>query len=92
MGLKKLDDVLLLSGFFYVFVSRSIAVGSLAFVDKVKSDLGVKAMHREVAEVGGTYTLREPSEAYAGDFTSESDVLTSDNTSILNFVMQWRPI
>jgi hypothetical protein len=26
------------------------------------------------------YTMREPSEAYAGDFTSESDVLTSDNT------------
>jgi hypothetical protein len=37
-------------------------------------------MHREVAEVGGTYTLREPREAYAGDFASESDVLTSDNT------------
>ena len=36
--------------------SEAIAVGSLAFVDNVKSELGVKAMHREVAEVGGTYT------------------------------------
>ncbi len=59
---------------------EAIAVGSMIFVDKVKSELGVKAMHRDVAEVGGTYTLREQSEAYAGEFASESDVLTSDNT------------
>ena len=38
--------------------SEAIAVGSLAFVDKVKSELGVKAMHRDVAEVSGMYTLR----------------------------------
>jgi hypothetical protein len=37
-------------------------------------------MHREVAGVGGAYVLRERSEAYAGDFASESDVLLSDNT------------
>lgn len=55
--------------------SKAIAVGSLAFVDKVKSKLGVKAMHREFVEVGGTYMLREQSKAYAGDFGSESDAL-----------------
>jgi len=60
--------------------SEAIAVGSLAFVDKVKSELGVKAMHREVAEVSGTYTLREPGEAYAGDFAGKSEVLTPQNT------------
>jgi hypothetical protein len=60
--------------------SEAIAVGSLTFVDKVKSERGVKAMHREVAEVGGTYTLWEQSEAYAGDFGTESDALTPDNT------------
>jgi putative transposase len=60
--------------------SKAIAVGSLAFVDKVKSELGVKAMHREVAQVGGTYTLREESEAYGADFPSENDALTPDNT------------
>ena len=49
-------------------------------VDKVKSELGVKAIHREVAEAGGTHTLREPSEAYAGDFASESDALRPGNT------------
>jgi hypothetical protein len=34
--------------------SEAIAVGSSAFVDKVKSGLGVKAMHREVVEMGET--------------------------------------
>ena len=60
--------------------SEANGVGSLAFVGKVKSELGVKAMHREVAEVGGTYTLREQSEAYASDFGSENDALMPDNT------------
>src|SRR5574341_947152 len=41
--------------------SHAIAVGSLTFVEKVKSELGFKAVHREVTEVTGTYTLREQS-------------------------------
>jgi putative transposase len=60
--------------------SRAIAVGSLAFVDNVRSDLGIKAMHREVAQRDGTYILREQSEAYGEDFASESDSLTLNNT------------
>jgi len=40
--------------------SEAIAVGSPAFVDKVKVELGLKAIHREVADIGGTYILREP--------------------------------
>jgi hypothetical protein len=39
--------------------SEAIAVGDFTFVDKVKSELGFKAMHRRVTEVTGTYTLRE---------------------------------
>jgi putative transposase len=60
--------------------SEAIAVGSLAFVDKVKSELGVKAMHREAAQGGGTYTLREPNEAYSSDFGGKSNALRPDNT------------
>ena len=30
--------------------SEALAVGSLAFVERVKNDLGVKAAHREVLE------------------------------------------
>jgi putative transposase len=60
--------------------SKAVAVGSLAFVDKVRNELGVKAMHREVAQLDGTYTLREEREAYGGDFASKNDALTLDNT------------
>jgi len=38
--------------------SEAIAVGNLNFVEKVKSELGFKAAHREVIEGGGTYALR----------------------------------
>jgi hypothetical protein len=44
--------------------SEAIAVGSLAFAEKVKSELGIKALHREVEQADGTYALRESSEAY----------------------------
>jgi len=60
--------------------SKSIAVGGLAFVDNVRSELGVKAMYREVAQLDGTYTLREESEAYGDHFASENDSLTLNNT------------
>ncbi|HZD40233.1 MAG TPA: transposase [Terriglobales bacterium] len=49
--------------------SEAIAVGSLAFVERVKNDLGIKAMHREVLERDGTFALREPAESYSGNFT-----------------------
>jgi putative transposase len=35
--------------------SEALAVGNLNFVEKVKSELGFKAAHREVIEGGGTY-------------------------------------
>jgi hypothetical protein len=39
--------------------SEAIAVGSLSFVNTVKSELGFKAAHREVIAQGETYVLRE---------------------------------
>jgi putative transposase len=60
--------------------SEAIAVGNLAFVEKVKSELGVKAMHRAVVQPDGTYALREQSEAYGHEFASESDALRLENT------------
>jgi REP element-mobilizing transposase RayT len=35
--------------------SEAIAVGSLSFLERVKSDLGIKAVHREVLKTDGTY-------------------------------------
>jgi putative transposase len=60
--------------------SKAIAVGSLTFVENVKSELGIKAMHREVEDGGATYALRERSEAYGGDLGSETDALRRENT------------
>ena len=37
-------------------------------------------MHREVEQAGGTYALREQSEAYGGEFASENGALTPKNT------------
>ena len=64
--------------------SEALAVGSLAFVERVKNDLGVKAMHREVVQADGTYALREAAEAYARNFTGENEALSSENTFTWN--------
>ena len=60
--------------------SEAIAVGSLAFIETVKNNLGVKAMHREVIEANGTYALREPAESYERNFTGEIEPLSAENT------------
>ena len=52
----------------------------MAFVERVRSELGIKAVHREGTEVTGTYTLREQSEAYGGDLGGESEALRPENT------------
>jgi hypothetical protein len=44
----------------------------LNFVEKLKSELGFKAAHRELVEEGGTYALREHSEAYGSNFTGKN--------------------
>ena len=38
----------------------------------------MKYIHRKL-KVSGTYTLREPSEVYAGDFSSKNDALRPEN-------------
>jgi hypothetical protein len=60
--------------------SEAIAVGSLAFVEKIKSELGIKALHRELEPMGAAYALREPSESYTSKCAGENDALTPENT------------
>ena len=67
--------------------AESIAVGSLAFVDKVKSELGFRAVHRDVIETDGTYALREAAEAYRPRFAAESEALSADNTFFWNEIV-----
>jgi len=52
----------------------------LAFVEKVKGELGIKALHRDVEPLGEAYALREASAAYAAKFARENDTLTPENT------------
>jgi hypothetical protein len=37
-------------------------------------------MYREVEQAGGTYALREHSEAYSGEFARENESLRAENT------------
>jgi len=60
--------------------SEAVAVGSLAFVDKVKTDLGAKALHRELEQTRGTYALREPGEPYRREFGIKNEALSVQNT------------
>jgi putative transposase len=60
--------------------SEAIAVGSGGFVESVTGELGSKALHRGVEQIGGAYTLREQSEAYDGNLPSESEPLRLENT------------
>jgi REP element-mobilizing transposase RayT len=61
------------------FWSEAVAVGSLSFVDKVKDQLGIKALHREIAELNGTHRLREPGSAYRHVSGGENDALRQNN-------------
>jgi hypothetical protein len=60
--------------------SEAVAVGSLAFVEKVKTELGIKALYRELEQVDGSYALREPGEAYRAQSDIESEALSAKNT------------
>jgi hypothetical protein len=60
--------------------SEAVAVGSLAFVGKVKSELGIKALHRKLEHVDRTCALRESGEAYRDQFDSKNEALTPENT------------
>jgi hypothetical protein len=59
---------------------KQFAVSSLAFVEKVKSELGIKALHRELEQIDRTYALRESSEAYRGKFDIKNEALRLENT------------
>jgi putative transposase len=62
--------------------SEALAVGSQAFVEKVKQELAMKGSHRDVKGDHGTYVLREQQDAYGCDFMAENDALRPKNTVI----------
>jgi len=60
--------------------SQALAVGSQAFVEKVKHELAMKARHRDAEETEGSFTLRQPWFPYICDLRPENDVLRPKNT------------
>ena len=58
----------------------SIAVGSESFVEKVKSQLGLKVKGRDVIEGVGGYQLREEATPYMTLFRSEKDDIDPENS------------
>lgn len=64
--------------------TRSIAVGSRAFVDRVKELLGFRAKGRKVAEGAEGYQLREPLPRYGDTFDVKNDDMGPENTFPLN--------
>ena len=45
----------------------------------VKSELGSKAMHRDIEHIDGAYTLREQSEVYDGNLIGDTEPLRLEN-------------
>ena len=64
--------------------TESIAVGSKAFVEKTKSELGIKAIGREVMGADGIYDLRERDVSYNAIFAGENSGLRPENTYFRN--------
>jgi REP element-mobilizing transposase RayT len=60
--------------------SQALAVGSQAFVEKVRHELAMKARHRDVEEAEGSYALRQPWFPYTCDLGPENDALRPKNT------------
>jgi len=64
--------------------TESIAVGSKAFVEKTKAELGIKAIGREVMGADGVYELRERDVSYNAIFAGENSGLRPENAYFWN--------
>jgi putative transposase len=64
--------------------TESIAIGSKAFVERTKAELGIKAIGREVMEVDGVYELREGDVSYNPNFAGENSGLRVENSYFWN--------
>ncbi len=64
--------------------TRSIAVGSKGFIDRVKSILGAMAVGRKSMEVGESYQLREPAVPYSAYFVGKKGDIGPENTYFWN--------
>jgi len=60
--------------------SEAVAVGSEAFVLRIKQAMGVSATGRKIKQREGMHLLREPESAYSAHLAGEKAALSIDNT------------
>jgi putative transposase len=60
--------------------SEALAVGSQAYLDKIKAALGERAFHRQIAGADGIHTLREPAVSYTLRFEGKNRSPRANNT------------
>jgi putative transposase len=60
--------------------SRSIAIGSEQFVERIKAALGTKALGRHSHKVPRGYELRQPDRSYNADFDRKKANIGLENT------------
>jgi len=59
--------------------SQSIAVGNKKYVETIKDQLGIRAIHREIHESGSSFELSEDQTHYTADFDTEIGRLSQKN-------------
>ena len=64
--------------------TKSIAVGSKDFVDKVKAKLGVLAKGRDARKTEAGFQLREPANSYMHHFEAQKDNIGPENSYFWN--------
>jgi hypothetical protein len=60
--------------------TESVAVGKMQFIARVRKELGIRAVGRDVIRSGASYELREPGVSYSYDFGLENVTLSPENT------------
>ncbi len=60
--------------------TRSIAVGSKQFVERIKAGLGIKALGRKIRDVHGVYEHREGVASYITDFDLKKGDIGPEST------------
>lgn len=66
--------------------TRSIAIGSNEFVEKVKAKRGILAKGRKATETDAGYQLREPANSYMNHFDAQKSDIEPENTCFLNII------
>jgi len=60
--------------------TKSIAVGSNGFIDRIKSLMDARAIGRKIIEMGGSYQLREPGASYMVHLGTKQNNIGPENT------------